>query len=647
MIDSQTQQTAEVLRQISQLPEQNHEPPQFFANFLQLAATATCSRGGAIWVAQPPPGQEIRCYCHIDLELCGVKDEQQKRLVTEAVGRALREGKTLVVPAGGELVGGSLAGGAEGERQVSENKCQYPLFFKPLRAGDQTAMVLQIIGNEGLTPHDFRAAVAVLDQSGQAAERYLAHRRASVLQDDRKALAGLLKYTEGIHDSLDPERVVYQAANLGRDTIGCSRVAVWIDPQVQRGLRAVSGVDKPDRRAILIQSIEKVCKHCLEIEKPIVAARSELAQLPEDDPLTPLLKQYFHVSQLDHIFLEPMKAKDRYVGVMVAEGFDEAPSANVAGLLATVARHAAVALENAIQMASVPLVRPFARLQKVKQDPKKRRKWLIVTVVVLVAIVLAALVPYPIRIECACELTPKDRRVVDSPLEGVQITEVLRPSGVVDAGDVVMKLDDLELQTRLAGLTGDLEKAQLNMKQAVGEVNRDYWQKEIEKQENLIDLVHSQIGKCQVRSLIAGTILTEQLERVQGRTVQKGEPLFEVADLSRWQLLLEVPQQEIGWVQRGLAEGSAEQVDFYLAAYVERKMRTTIDNAEQISQAPRVGEEGNVFEIRVDVPEDELEEIISGLRSGSTGRAKIETCKRPLGYVLLRKVIRFFRVTMF
>ena len=39
--------------------------------------------------------------------------------------------------------------------------------------------------------------------------------------------------------------------------------------------------------------------------------------------------------------------------------------------------------------------------------------------------------------------------------------------------------------------------------------------------------------------------------------------------------------------------------------------------------------------------------ILEGLRDGSIGAAKIATVERPLGYVLLRKVIRFFRVTFF
>jgi hypothetical protein len=61
----------------------------------------------------------------------------------------------------------------------------------------------------------------------------------------------------------------------------------------------------------------------------------------------------------------------------------------------------------------------------------------------------------------------------------------------------------------------------------------------------------------------------------------------------------------------------------------------------------RIKDRGNVFEIRVDVSPDQLKQIERGLRNGMVGRAKIETVDRPLGFVLLRKVIRFFRVTFF
>ncbi len=640
MPDNQaTQRLAEVLNRIARLPSANLEPPQFFANFLQMTVAATGSRGGAIWVIQP--GQGPQCYCHVEMDICRIKEPDQQRLIVEALQRCAKEEKPLVLPAAG-----MEATQADGQ-EASGNLCNYPLFFKPLKAGQQVAMVVQMIAGDNLTPHDFRAVVGLLDQIGESAEKYLAHRRAAVLDDDRKALARLLKYAEVVHDSLDAQKVVYQIANLGRDAIGCERVVVWIDPKVKRGLRAVSGIDKPDRRAVLLQSLEKLSKHCLQIKKPVVASRKQLMELPEEEELTILLKDYFNISKLDQIFLHPIKHEEEYLGVVIAEGFDEQTGVNLAGVMAAVCSHGASALNNALEMASVPMVRPLAKLKKVKDDPKKRRKWLIRTVVVLVGLVVLSLVPWKVKIKCACELTPKYTRVVQSGLDGVQIVSIEKSSGTVQKGEVIALLDDLELKTQLGSLQQELEQERINWRQAVSEVERQYSKLQIDILQNKIDFYTKQIEKCRVTAPISGTILTAQLERKERMTLKKGDPICEIADLTQWQLLLDVPQEEIGWVQQGLGDNKQPRVQFFLNAYPKSRLQATMSNVQQISQMPRIKDEGNVYEIRVDVTEEELEDIRNGLRQGLVGRAKIETVHRALGYVLLRKVIRFFRVTFF
>jgi len=646
--DQATQRLAELLGQIGKLPSANLEPPQFFARFLQLTVAATGSGGGAIWVIQP--GQSPQCYCHIELELCRIQEADQQRLVLEAIDRTVKEGKALVLPGGGLDHDGSAEPATVQTEQAgtaAANRSPYPLFFKPLRAAGQVAMVAQMIGAEGLSAHDYRTVVSLLDKTAESAETYLAHRRAAVLEDDRKALACLLQYAEAVHGSLDAEKVVYQIANLGRDALGCTRLVVWIDPAVKRGLRAVSGVDKPDRRAVLLQSIEKLSKHCLQIKKPIVAARKQLVELDEEDKLTTLLKDYFNASQLDEIFLQPIRKGDDFLGVLAAEGFEQESSTNLAGMAAAVSKHGALALSNALEMASVPLVRPLGKLQKVKKDPKKRRKWLTVSATVLAALVLAALVPWTVQIDCTCRLTPRHMRVIDSPLDGLQISKIHRPSGYVEAGEIIAQLNDAELQARRYSLEAALEQEQLKKDQAARSEDKDISRLECERRQGELDLVNLQIDQCKIRAPISGTILTDRLDLKEGMTLRRGDPICEIADLNTWQLVLEVTQQEIDWVQRGLAHGQQSTVVFFLAAYPEHKLQTTIENASQIGQLAHIKDQGNFFEIRVDVSQDQLSRIWQGLREGMIGRAKIGTVKRALGYVLLRKVIRFFRVAFF
>ena len=189
------------------------------------------------------------------------------------------------------------------------------------------------------------------------------------------------------------------------------------------------------------------------------------------------------------------------------------------------------------------------------------------------------------------------------------------------------------------------------MKQAIRSADKRLSELQVERLESQIMLVKSQIEKTSIRSPIDGVILTEDLELKEGLTVKIGEPILEVADLDNWQLSLEVPQKEIGWVQMGLAERAESTdellVEFYLAAYPEYRLSAGIRSRDQIAQMARVGQEEHVYEIKVDVPGEAFGDMKGSLRSGSEGRAKIATTERALGYVLLRKVIRFFRVTFF
>jgi len=645
-----TERLAEIMRRIKELGGGNLEPPQFFANFLQLAVAGTGSRGGAIWLAQG--AQESQVYCHIDIELCGIKESAtQGQLVLQAVGRTVEEGKPLVLPPAG-AEGASV----EGAGAVGQNQCGRALFFRPLRAANQVAMVLQLIGSEQITAHDYRAVVALASQMAEGAETYLAHRRASVLEDDRKALARLLQYAEAVHGTLDAEKVIYEVANRGREVIGCTRAMVWVDPKVKRGLLAVSGVDRPDRRAVLMQAVKKLAKQCLDEQKAIVASREQLVELDEGEALTGLLRDYFNVSKLDAVYLQPMKQGDTYLGVLIAEGFEEPSGVNVSGVVAAVANHGAVALSNAL----VSGRRRKGKAGALRQDKGRRRKWVLGGLAAAVLVAVAAVAPWPVKVEGPCTLTPRVRRVVDAPVDGVAIVEIVRASGVVEQGEVIARLDDADLRADRAAQQADKGKAAAQLEQAsrkgqTGEM--DYYQHEIKKLEAQIALLDLLIERCEVRAPISGTILTPQLELKEDATVRKGDLICEIADLQKWEVVVEAPQKEIGWVHRGLAamdetagEGAAEGLptEFYLAAYPEHKLLAWVKDAGQISQMPRVGKEGNYYEVRAPVEGQQLGALAAmGLRDGSTGRAKVATVDRRLGYVLLRKVIRFFRVTFF
>ena len=125
-----------------------------------------------------------------------------------------------------------------------------------------------------------------------------------------------------------------------------------------------------------------------------------------------------------------------------------------------------------------------------------------------------------------------------------------------------------------------------------------------------------------IRSLVS--LLDEWLPEVAGSEIHD-DPFAPVSAAARASVAEQGDDAEIAWVHRGLTEGSKAEVNFYLAAYPEQRLRAEIQDAGQISQMPRIEPDGNVFEVRTDVGPAELASLMAGLRDGSVGRAKIDT----------------------
>ncbi len=635
----ETRQIAEIIARLTKLSGSNPEPPQFFANFLQMAISATGSVGGAVWVLQPEKGPQ--CYCHLNVEQTKLEVPAQQDMFNHAIQKAVEENRSIVVP---PIQGDAPSG--------MSNICGHCLVLKPLRAGGQVAMILQLICHQDLQQDQYRATVGIIDQCGEAAEIYLAHRRAVVLDDDRKSLSKLLNYSEKVHQSLEPEKVAYEIANLGRDTIGCERLVVWVDPKIKRKVHAVSGVDKPDRRAVLMQAVEKLCRYCLREKKPLISGREQLVEMPEDQELTIILKNYFNASQLDQVYLYPMHLEEKYFGVLVVEGFQEAAN-NLEGMITAVASHGAVALNNSLEMASMPAMKPLAKLKKIGSDPNRKRKYIIRSLVAVAALVICLMLPWSVRIKGDCKLTPQVMRTLVCPIDNGKVKQVLKKDGFVAAGEQIVQLDDFDLQIESRGLQLAVEKEKVNFRRgSLSPVDKQTSELEIRRINNEIKLKEDMINRCKINSPIDGVILTPLLDRKVGDSLQRGEEICALADLNSWQLVVSVPQEDIEWVR--LAASSDESgemepvdIDFVLEAFPREKLHAVVERPDQIGYAAQTLKDGNVYEVRVNLTVDQLEKVKRGLRDGMEGSAKVKTVKRPLGFVLIRKVLRFFHLTFF
>ncbi|MFQ5927284.1 MAG: HlyD family secretion protein, partial [Terriglobia bacterium] len=139
-----------------------------------------------------------------------------------------------------------------------------------------------------------------------------------------------------------------------------------------------------------------------------------------------------------------------------------------------------------------------------------------------------------------------------------------------------------------------------------------------------------QLGRTRLLSPEAGMVVTPKVEDKVGQFVERGELICEVFDYGRVRAEMAVPEKELADVAVG------QKVVLKARGFPGETFRGRLT-----AISPRVSEE----EIEnVAVAYTEVENPDLKLRPGMTGHAKIYAGQRPLGAVLLRRLLRTVRV---
>jgi multidrug efflux pump subunit AcrA (membrane-fusion protein) len=324
--------------------------------------------------------------------------------------------------------------------------------------------------------------------------------------------------------------------------------------------------------------------------------------------------------------------------------------------VATVGRHAAVALRNSDEYHSLPLL-PLSRglrglLRQLQADRLPRSLALLAVPLLLTAVLLLA--PAAFRVEARGVLEPLDRRNVYAPEDGDVRRLFVEHNQPVAKDEPLLALANPELELELQRVETERLTTQRRL-EAIGilrvtedaaeerpEVRRDQLSaRELESAQLLrsleeqIAILRRQTAALTVRSPVAGRVLTWDLERrLEDRPVTRGELLLRVADLNgAWLAELEVPDQDIGHVLR--AAGDAEdalEVSFLLGTDPSRSYRARVVEIARTATPDRDGRAVVKVKVRVD-------EAIPERHPGATVVARIDCGYRPLGYVWLHDLI--------
>lgn len=244
--------------------------------------------------------------------------------------------------------------------------------------------------------------------------------------------------------------------------------------------------------------------------------------------------------------------------------------------------------------------------------------------------------PAAFRVRCDCEVQPQLRRHVVAPFDGLLERSLVRAGDLVVEGQPLALMDGRELRWELASILADRERAAKShdvnraaRKVAAAQIDA----MEVERLDFKRRLLESRLARLEIKSPLAGVVVTNELERSAGAPLKSGQHMLEVAPLEGMLAELAIEEQEVGCVSPG------QQVEVRLEAFPDQVFAGRVATLHPRAE---IRDEKNVF-----VAEVMLDNAASMLRPGMRGTARVLIGRRSTGWIWFhepwRRVIRWFR----
>jgi multidrug efflux pump subunit AcrA (membrane-fusion protein) len=238
------------------------------------------------------------------------------------------------------------------------------------------------------------------------------------------------------------------------------------------------------------------------------------------------------------------------------------------------------------------------------------RRWIPWTVVVLIGLVVMSRLPY--RIHCDCAAEPVKRRFIAAPFAGIFAKSLVQPGDLVGENQVLGRMDGHELRLELAAVTADYQRVRKSrdVNLAAGKVAAAQIDKlELERLEQQRTLLESRIANIEIKSPVAGYVISGDIQQSEGAPLKIGDVLYEIAPLDQMTVEVEIEDNEVASVHEG------EQVSIRFDAHPDQ---TFVGQLARIHPRSEIRDSRNVF-----IGEVALEKTDVALRPGMKGAARI------------------------
>jgi hypothetical protein len=640
----------------------------FYQRFLPLIASETNSVSAIAWNCSSLPYRPI-CQLQSDAHdvlRIGVSETEHVALLTQAVSQP----KSMVV-----LPKSSENGSATGEKSI-EN----PVILMATIRRPESVDLIEMFLPQGLDE-------SVYDQRSKSLETLCLTAAdceispvdgtvgtsvsADMVSVKRITPSQLDEYVHQIHRSLDPQETAKQIANEARRVLDCDRVSVISTNGNRQRVVAISGQPSVNRRSNIVHLLRKFAQRVLPTRQSFFYPTEK--ELPAEIE-TPL-QNYLAVASTRSMIVvpifdqppqfqerpDPVTLDPRLIGGLVIEHCGEQWSdSSVSNAIEIVTRHASDAFRNSYnhrQLLFFPLWKWLGKSQVVLAA-RNLPKTIAAAIGLLTLGLLLAFFPADLKLSCEGILVPVNRSNVFAPGAGTIASIEVTHGSIVQAGQTLVKMVNIDLESRAAELAGRIRELEQDIKttetlllsrglddQSSGEQNLNAQKAELSSHQRQFELVNQKLKKLNVTSPRDGQVITWNLEdRLKMRPVQGGELLMEVVDVDGdWQLELNLPDQKVGHLLSARAANHDRplEVEFILAADPERNFNGLVTEIGRTTEI--VPDQGQSVRVKVQIENNELD--IRQTKSGVT--ARIVCGKTSLGNSLFHGAREFVQKMWF
>lgn len=253
--------------------------------------------------------------------------------------------------------------------------------------------------------------------------------------------------------------------------------------------------------------------------------------------------------------------------------------------------------------------------------------------VICILTVLAGLcaLPVPHHVRAECELQPMTRRFIAAPFDGTLEKTFVEPGDLVEANQLLARIDDREINLELAG--ADAEHHRASKERDTHLAKRDIADAQLarydmERLQLRQRLLAHRSENLEIRSPIDGLVIDGDLKRSEGVPLTTGDTLFEIAPLDRMIVEVAIPETGIAHVEVG------QNVSISLEGFRSRALTGPL---VRIHPRSEMKDDQHVF-----IGEVEFDHANERLLPGMHGTASIDSGYEPMGWIILHEPFEAF-----